>query len=532
MQVLLEVEHYQKAADELSTLLKNSEVEREKCIEEHTESRSYIHALESKMKEMLNQLAENAKVREQLLNVLNELKVAQEDLLNMETELAAARDLQLKAMMQAEMMEVAANMDREKLQELLKHVSELNEAILRLKLAAIEADKEKFTILSEKDDEIELAMASAAQAQEQLEDMRRELESMQELEIQVLEKSTLVDMLILELKQADEQLRSYKEAASDAMSGLENLKAELEIKEGRNSDQALYIETLETDMDQLKVKLINANEEIDQVKTNVGKLTSELEKTAVEMDAVKEREIEAQEEIALLKSEVHKGRSKIAAAEAAEARAESAKSGLYLAVQQLAVEAEEAKKENQRLKQRTDEEAEETETSIQISSQVENSLQNIGVSLTDEPKTNAEENKYKNAAFITTTLEEYESLMRKAEKADQIPAPPTNNSYQLAIITENTNEVDALKKELEVAMLKIEEFRTRAEQAFTRAETAERAKTAVEGQLRKWREQKEKRKAALAALREESVGREYDPPGHMTAPKKYQPLGEVLNMKF
>ncbi|KAJ9677485.1 hypothetical protein PVL29_022463 [Vitis rotundifolia] len=81
-------------------------------------------------------------------------------------------------------------------------------------------------------------------------------------------------------------------------------------------------------------------------------LTGELEKTKIEVDEIRERENEAQVEIAApLKSELHKGRSRIAAAEAAEARVESVKSRLYLAVQQLAVEAEEAKKESRRLKQ-------------------------------------------------------------------------------------------------------------------------------------------------------------------------------------
>ncbi|KAJ9693041.1 hypothetical protein PVL29_011953 [Vitis rotundifolia] len=58
-------------------------------------------------------------------------------------------------------------------------------------------------------------------------------------------------------------------------------------------------------------------------------LTGELEKTKIEVDEIRGRENEAQVEIALLKSELHKGRSKIAAAKATEARAESIKSGLY-----------------------------------------------------------------------------------------------------------------------------------------------------------------------------------------------------------
>ena len=82
----------------------------------------------------------------------------------------------------------------------------------------------------------------------------------------------------------------------------------------------------------MKIKLKNANEEVGHLNCDVEMLTGELEKTKIEVDEIRERENEAQVEIAPLKSELHKGRSRIAAAEAAEARAESVKSGLYLAV--------------------------------------------------------------------------------------------------------------------------------------------------------------------------------------------------------
>ncbi|KAK9996148.1 hypothetical protein SO802_020834 [Lithocarpus litseifolius] len=73
-QALLKLAHYQKTADELSNLLKISEIERELCIDECREAETRINELESKVKEMGDQLVETAKIREQLSHVLSELK--------------------------------------------------------------------------------------------------------------------------------------------------------------------------------------------------------------------------------------------------------------------------------------------------------------------------------------------------------------------------------------------------------------------------------------------------------------------------
>ena len=91
----------------------------------------------------------------------------------METELAVARDSNLKAMTRAELIETASNMEKEKTEVLLKCISDLSEDIAKSKLAAIEEEKEKLAVLSEKDAEIELARAAAIQAQDQLEDIRK-----------------------------------------------------------------------------------------------------------------------------------------------------------------------------------------------------------------------------------------------------------------------------------------------------------------------------------------------------------------------
>ncbi|KAL6318835.1 hypothetical protein AAG906_001308 [Vitis piasezkii] len=235
---LLKLDHYRKAADELSSLLKSSEVERDKYINECIESRTRIDELETKMKEMADQLLETAKVREQLSHVLSELKSAQEELLRVETELADARASEFKAMTQAELMQTAVNMERGKTAELLKHVSELNEAIVHSKLDAIEAEKENSAVLSEKEVELQLETETAtlAQTQEQLEELRKQTEIVQFLENELLAKSVFIETLQFELKEANELHSLSAKAASDAINNLNQLKSDFERQERENSE--------------------------------------------------------------------------------------------------------------------------------------------------------------------------------------------------------------------------------------------------------------------------------------------------------
>ncbi|KAL9688878.1 hypothetical protein QQ045_033304 [Rhodiola kirilowii] len=271
--------------------------------------------------------------------------------------------------------------------------------------------------------------------------------------------------LEIEMNKMDaRELSSFSEdAAAEALETVDLLRTKLEAEERKNSEQLLYIESLD-----MELGLI---------------------------------------EIAVLKSDLHKARSEAAAAAASEARGNNVRSGLCLAVKQLAIEAEEAKRQTLKLKQGDF-------CVTKISPEDENfTFQSVGGSESDN--------------FITISLEEYQSLLAKAEKQSTILAIEVNNELQV------------LKKEHEAAVIKVNEFRTRAEQAVTRAESAERAKVAVEGQLRKWREQKQRRKAAQASLKEETLHSQsyhqaiYDDDDDDDKPVgKYQPLGKVLNMEF
>ncbi|KAI4335947.1 hypothetical protein L6164_014540 [Bauhinia variegata] len=248
MQALLKVEHYQKMTYELSTLLKKSDMERNKYTGVYAETIARIDEHKSKLKEMADQLLENDKFRDQILLILSELKATQRDLLNKEAQLAAARHSKLN-------METAINTGKEKKEEAI-HMS---------KHFAIRADqKDLHAMLSEKDEKIELATMGTSQSKKRLEHMTKSM--MQEF----------VDM---------------------------------EQKERKIKDQSFYIEALEIELNRLKRELTDAKKKVNDLNINNESLTGELQKAKAEIDTIKEREIKAQAEIAHLNSQLNKSKS-------------------------------------------------------------------------------------------------------------------------------------------------------------------------------------------------------------------------------
>ncbi|KAI4340133.1 hypothetical protein MLD38_025000 [Melastoma candidum] len=250
------------------------------------------------------------------------------------------------------------------------------------------------------------------------------------------------------------------------------------------------------------------------------RVRKEYQSARIELLDFKDRSTQARVEIAMLKAKLHRTRLRLAAPEAAMIKAEGMRTGLTLTVQQLAAEADEVKNEDESLTK-----AVETE---EANPQEERPTSHEECSEHATSEACEEENAENEAeAQITISLEEYKALTVKAKKVDDIPVMPAEAT--------NNHEVQALKRDLEIAQAKVGEFRSRVVQAITRAEAAERSQALAEDQLRSWRERKQQRKAALVALQEGLVSQESPTPPYeeMTSSRTspLAPLGEVLNLR-
>ncbi|KAJ6875266.1 hypothetical protein NC652_034865 [Populus alba x Populus x berolinensis] len=173
---------------------------------------------------------------------------------------------------------------------------------------------------------------------------------------------------------------------------------------------------------------------------------------------------------------------------------------------QLAVEAEAAERKNQRLKGLYKVTEESEDFGLMHTDQYQKySCQDVEAFQKNESNAESVKRRNENDGDIKISLEEYEFLIRKAEKAGEFLRRESSN---MSITSENKYETQLLKKELEIAIVKNRELRTRLEQAVTRAEAAEKATTILEDQQKRRQEQKQRIKAAIVGLREESTSRE------------------------
>ncbi|CAL5362004.1 unnamed protein product [Camellia sinensis] len=163
----------------------------------------------------------------------------------------------LEALTQVELMETELQMEKGMTDELLRHVSELNEAVMHSKMASNEGQKEIRVVLVKKVTELALATTTVVEAEEKLEYMRKLLEVMQDLENQLMNKFVFIDSLQSDLNQANELRGSFEKRASNAISELNTVKSKFKMQERKSSDQLGNIEFLEMELNQLRLELKN-----------------------------------------------------------------------------------------------------------------------------------------------------------------------------------------------------------------------------------------------------------------------------------
>ncbi|KAL6975181.1 hypothetical protein U1Q18_023976 [Sarracenia purpurea var. burkii] len=117
--------------------------------------------------------------------------------------------------------------------------------------------------------------------------------------------------------------------------------------------------------------------------------------------------------------------------------------------------------------------------------------------LSDRTKT-ARASAFASGAQITISRQEFEILSRKVEESDEL-AEMKVAAAMAQVEAVKSSESDGLKM-LELTQKEIDDMKAAMREAVERAEMAEAAKKAVEGELRRWRE-REKKKAAEAAPR-------------------------------
>ncbi|XP_007020455.2 PREDICTED: WEB family protein At5g55860 [Theobroma cacao] len=423
--------------------------------------------------------------REQYMTVITELDAAKQELRKVHQDCDASLEAKIAAFNQTEEAEHAAKVNMEKVGELSREISAVQESIGQVKLASLEAQQEQAKMFAEKDTQRQLYKAS-------------------------LEESTK-KLLALKNEFDPELTRNLEAQLSETVNQIGALQKQMENAKASDLES---VQTVTSELDGAKESLQKVAEEENSLRSLAESLKMELENVKEEHSELKEKEAATESIAGNLHVKLRKTKAELEAFLTEESKTRGACEEMISTLQQLLVEAENARREAEEMKKEAEElrlEAEasrialeEAEQQLRVALEEAEAAKEAETKALDQIKMLSERTNAARAstsesgANITISREELESLSRKVEESDNL-AEMKVAAAMAQVEAVKASENEALKR-LEATQKEIEDMKVATADALKRAEMAEAAKRAVEGELRRWRD-REQKKAAEAASR-------------------------------
>lgn len=202
-QALLKVDHYHKTSDELSTLLKSSDLKKNFYIEESQRSGSRVSELELALGRMTERLSEHEITREELV-IVNEAKVE-----------LSSRVRALEALLTEEKLRV---------EELSKQVFETNGTITCLEAEILRVEEEKHDMLKDLNDRITQKAAHVESLQLEINELRS---SSQKSAARIEDLEAETERVRSEAERAEAEAEKAREKENEAQVEIALLKYEV-----------------------------------------------------------------------------------------------------------------------------------------------------------------------------------------------------------------------------------------------------------------------------------------------------------------
>ncbi|XP_042519394.1 WEB family protein At5g55860-like [Macadamia integrifolia] len=505
-QALAELEKAKQTVEDLSNKLNNVNQAKESAIKDTEMAKSLIKQLEEvnssrsvgtddAWKQELN----NA--REQYAATISELDAAKQELRKFQQDFLSSVERKAAAFERAEEAALAAEANAEKAAELLKELATTKESLGHVKLVSLQAHQKQEENLEDKNAQRQSYRAALEEAEKKLD---------------------------------PELTMNLEDKLAETAAEIETLQKE---RENARASDLVSVRNVTTELDDAKEALHKVAEDESTLQSLVESLKVELETLKKEHTELKEKEAETESIAGNLHVELQKSKAELETALAKESKAKGASGELISTLQQLSLESENARKEAEEMKRNAEELKKEAEASRAALVEAEKTLQ-IALKEAEEAKaaeakafdqikilserTNAARaSTSESDAMITISKVEFESYSWKLEESDKLAEMKVAAAMaQMEAVKASENE--ALNR-LEASQKEIEEMKAATEEALKRAEMAEAAKSAVDGELRRWREREQKRAAEAAALILESAVSPASSPQHATVQKQNQP---------
>ncbi|CAN6690315.1 unnamed protein product [Malus baccata var. baccata] len=416
--------------------------------------------------------------RNEYTTTVTELDAAKQELTKIRQDFDAALEAKLAAFQQAAEAQRSANVNSDRVNELSKEVSAMQGSIEQLKLAALQAQQEQVNAMSEKEAHLRSYRSAKQEAEDKLLSLKNEIdpELAKELEAKLEETTSEIEVIqeemkkahacemdsvrgvTMELNETTKMLQEVADEESSLRSFVSSLRLELEDmkrEQGELKDKEMEMEALATKLtDQIQKIKEEAEAQHDAPpspheydahhSSTAQKLSSETESARLEMEKMKEN------------ANQHK-----LEAEDSRLAAEGTEKKLKIALE----EAKDAREAEQRV------------------------LEELKLLSGGTQEEGASSNSETGGAKIRLSEEGFESLRRKVEECEKLAEMKEAESMnQVEAINVRKTEVD---KKLEANLKAIEEIKTATDMALNKAEMADSAKSAVEGELRKRRQEEQ-----------------------------------------
>lgn len=501
MRVLDELESTKRLVEELKLSL-----ERAKTVEHQAKQDSELARL--RVEEMEQGIADEASVaaKTQLevakarhAAAVSELKTIKEELQSLEKEFAVLDSEKNVAMKNAEEAVSASREVERTVEDLTIELMATKESLQSAHAAHLEAEEKKIGAAMARDQDTHHWEKELKQAEEELQKLNQQIHSAKDLK----SKLDTASALLLDLKA---ELAAYMESKV-------NEEGNINGGTGTHSDIQAAVTSAKKELEEVKLNIEKATDEVTCLKVAANSLKSELDKEKSALASMRGREGMASVTVSALEADLDNTRSEVALVQMKEKEAREKMSEMPKQLQQAAQEADEAKKLAEMAREELRKAMEEVEQAKAGVSTVESRLhaaqkeieaakasENLALSAVkalqeseSAQNTNAEDRD--SSTGVTLSLEEYYDLSKRALEAEE---------KANARVASALSEIEAAKEaetktvnQLEEANREIAERREELKIALEKAEKAKEGKLGVEQELRKWRSEHEQlRKAA------------------------------------
>ncbi|CAK9190583.1 unnamed protein product [Sphagnum troendelagicum] len=371
-----------------------------------------------------------------------------------------------------------AEMSAKRVDELTKDLSAMEESLSKANESRMEAEREFRTTLAAESKRL-AAVANNAAAE------------VANLDEKVKETEAKLVSAIADLEKMEQELSSTKEREQNALKAearasaiqLEDTNAKLKKATEQETCLLASLASLKAELKNMSAELVNAKRETEDANARV--------------EEVKNQSCAALETAALEEAKTKESlSSSMAALQQVTAQAEEAKAAAAEAIKdsvKLRQELEQAMAHTSTLESRLQAALMETEAARASEAMALQEIKYI------KEKESTNRDNVQAGQEVTHSHEEYEVLTRKMHEAEElankrVAAAIAQADAAKAVEREMQSKMDAARKLIECSQ-------TAMREAIERAEAAEAAKSAVEGELRRWRDDGEqRRKAAVEAV--------------------------------